>query len=105
MNTTPTIEQAALAAANYATAEFPSLSSWYSYESELAKEWLKNPNFVCALEYAIKKTVEYMRHNSQMQGYAATRGGGARGVAAVVGNIVGEWTKGGTTIDRELDSW
>lgn len=105
MNTTPTIEQVALAAARYAATEFSSLSSWSGYEGELAKEWLKQPAFVCTVEYAIKKTVEYIQHNAQMQGYAAQRGVGALGVAAVAGHMVGEWVMGRTTIDRELGSW
>jgi len=105
MTTTPSIEQVARAAARYAVAEFSSLSSWLSYEDALAAEWLKNSDFVCAVEYAIAKVIPMMRWNKQMAGISAQYGGGATGNARVIGMIVGEWANGHTTIDREIASW
>ncbi len=105
MNTTPTIDQVAVAAATYATGQFPAFESWFSYEKEFAGELLKNTDFVCAAQYATKRVMDLIRYNAQMQGMAAQRGGGAKGVAYVIGHVVGEWLGGHTTIDAELASW
>lgn len=105
MNLTPTREQVAQAAAEYAVREFTQFDSWFSHEKEFAGVLLAEPTFVCAADYAIKKVVEMMRFNAGMQGYAAQRGVGARGTAAVVGAVVGEWLAGGTTIDQQLETW
>lgn len=105
MNTTPTLQQVALAAAEYGAREFTALASWSYHEEELVPHLLADPNFVCTAEYAIKRVMEHMRYNRQMQGRAAQAGGGARGVAQVVGMVVGAWLGGHTTIDQEISTW
>lgn len=105
MSVAPTREQVALEAARYAVREFKGLDSWFSYEDELAKEWLKSHEFVCAIDYATKQVIEHMRWNRRMQTHAAQYGSGARGIARIAGSVVGEWTSGHTTLDRELESW
>ena len=105
MNVTPTREQVALEAAKYSAAEFRSMSSWFTHESELAERWLNQAEFRCAVDYAISKVVEQIRWNKHMSGYAAQHGGGARGVARVVGMVIGEWAQGGSSIDEELARW
>jgi hypothetical protein len=92
----------AMVAADYAVAEFRSLESWLGHEEELAAAWLADPSFVTVAEYALARATERMRWNTGMQAYAAQRGGGPHWVA---GAVIGEWIAGGTTVDRELDSW
>lgn len=105
MTTTPSLDQIALEAARYAANQFRAFESWFSYEDEFARELLKNPVFVCTAQYATQRVVALIRYNTQMQGMAAQRGGGAKGVAYVIGHVVGEWLAGHTTIDAELASW
>lgn len=105
MNTTPTHEQVARATAEYCTSQYTVMEQWFSHEDELAKEFLKDNAFVCSIDYAIRKVQEQIRWNKQMAGYAAQHGGGARGVAKVVGNVLGAWVGGHTTIDHELSTW
>lgn len=102
---TPSRELVATAAATYSIAEFQSDWSWLGHEAELGALWLKDPAFVCALDYATTQVMTRIRWNKQMAAIAAEHGGGARGVAVVVGRVVGEWVGGHTTIDRELDTW
>jgi hypothetical protein len=101
----PSRELVAKAAARYVTGEFTTFRDWLSYEDELAAEWLKDPAFTCTVEYATLKVMEQIRWKTQMSSIAAEHGGGAKGVAVVVGRVVGEWVAGGTTIDRELQTW
>ena len=108
MNTRPSQKQVAVAAANYAVNEFtdPALKSWFSYEDELASEWLKDPAFVCAVDYATDKVMERLKWNRQMVATVGQRGHNVvQGIAYVVGHIIGEWVTGHTTIDRELETW
>ena len=105
MSVTPTPEQVAQAAAEYAVREFSALDSWLSYEHELARQWMQDHNFQCAVGHAIEGVMQRIRYNKQMQGIAAQYGGGARGIARVAGMVVGEWTSGTTTLDDELNSF
>jgi hypothetical protein len=105
MNVTPTLQQVALAAAEFAAREYTALSSWAYHEEELVPHLLGDPNFVCTAEYAIKRTMEHMRYNRQMQARAAQAGGGARGNAQVIGMVLGAWLGGHTSIDEELSTW
>jgi hypothetical protein len=101
----PTRDQAAIETARYAVREFSTFDSWQGHQNELAREWLRDPNFVCALDHAIEGVLSRIRYNRQMQSIAAQYGLGAQGVARVVGMVVGEWATGNTTLDRELDSF
>jgi hypothetical protein len=105
MDTTPSLDQVALEAARFATREYTSLASWEYHEAELVPHLLADTGFVCMAEYAIRRTMEHMRHNRQMQARSAQAGGGALGNAQVAGMVLGAWLGGGTTIDREVDSW
>lgn len=102
MNMTPTREQVAKRAAEYATSEWKTFSSWFSYEDEFAHELLKDKTFICTVDYTIPRVVK--RWDKHMQAHA--RGfAGAQAVAYVAGNIVGEWLGGGRTIDQIMDSY
>lgn len=105
MNTIPTLNQVALAAAEFAAREYSALASWQYHEEELVPHLLADPNFVCTAEYAIKRVLEHMRYNGQMQARSAQAGGGARGNAQVIGMVLGAWLGGHTTIDNEISSW
>jgi hypothetical protein len=99
----PSVDEVAVQAAHYLTREFTHYNDWMFHEEELARELLKQSNFVCAIEWATPAVMERMRSSRQMQGYAAERG--AKGIAALIGHVVGEWTNGKSTLARELDSW
>lgn len=97
---TPTVQEAALAVAQYIVTEFPGLFSWLSYEDELAAKLLEDPKVVCAIEYTIPRVMAAYSHNTGMQHF-----GRYGGPVKVVGSVVGEWTQGHTSLDRELGSW
>jgi hypothetical protein len=102
----PTQQQVAEAAARYCATEFTTFTSWFSYEDELARELMKDDQFRCAVDYATKQVMTMISYNKTMSVTAAQHGGGARGIAVVVGHIVGEWLAGKTTtIDQELMTW
>lgn len=103
----PTHKQVAVEAAKYAVREFKdaALNSWFTYEDELADLWLKDEKFRCAIDYVVPKVMSMMHYVPQMQHRIKERGGGTRGIAYVAGHIIGEWSQGHTTLDRELDSW
>ena len=95
----PSLDEVALAAADRYD------NSWTAHEEELAGIWMQNHEFRCAVDYAIKKVMPRLDWVLQMKGRANEYGGGSRGVAAVVGSIMGEWVAEGRGLDDIIATW